>query len=247
MQNNKRLRVFAGPNGSGKTTLFEEFKKKHHPGYFINADELEKQLSNSGFIDLRAFGIDASQKTLEAFKKTREAKSLLAKASAEGHPVDIEIKENFIVAKAKDTHSYEASFAATFIRWMLYKNNKSFSFETVMSHASKLHEIKMAQKKGYKTYLYFVCTDNPQINIARVANRVDKGGHPVNDSKIRSRYTNTLANLYPAIKLSNSAFLFDNSGKTLQLIAEIFDGVLQIKVNRLPQWFIEYVLTHYQS
>lgn len=42
MQKNKRLRVFAGPNGSGKSTLFEEFKKKYDPGFFINADELEK-------------------------------------------------------------------------------------------------------------------------------------------------------------------------------------------------------------
>jgi predicted ABC-type ATPase len=37
-----RLRVFAGPNGSGKSTLFNEFKKKYDPGYFINADDLER-------------------------------------------------------------------------------------------------------------------------------------------------------------------------------------------------------------
>jgi len=247
MQNNKRLRVFAGPNGSGKSTLFEEFKKNYDPGYFINADELEKQLSSSGLIDLHTIDIKATENTLNVFKRTKEAKSLLAKAAAEGHIIDIKIKENFIVDKTKNTHSYEASFTAAFIRWMLYKNNKSFSFETVMSHVSKLHEMKMAQKRGYKTYLYFVCTDNPQINVDRVANRVDKGGHAVDNLKIKSRYISTLTNLFPAIKLTNRAFLFDNSGKTLELIAEVFEGVLQLKVNNPPQWFIEYVLTHYRS
>lgn len=42
MQENKRMRIFAGPNGSGKSTLFSEFKKNYDPGYFVNADELEK-------------------------------------------------------------------------------------------------------------------------------------------------------------------------------------------------------------
>src|ERR1039457_3277935 len=154
MQQNKRLRVFAGPNGSGKSTLFEEFKKQYDPGYFISADELEKQLNISGLIDLQPIGIKAYQKDLKAFSKTKEAKSLKAKAILEGNTIDIEIKGNFIVDRKKETHSYEASYAASFIRWLLYKNNKSFSFETVMSHPSKIEEIRMAKKNGYKTYLY---------------------------------------------------------------------------------------------
>ena len=62
MQKNKRLRIFAGPNGSGKSTLFKEFKTLYNPGNFINADELEKSLSNSGLIDLTEIGLKATQK-----------------------------------------------------------------------------------------------------------------------------------------------------------------------------------------
>ncbi len=247
MQKNKRLRIFAGPNGSGKSTLFDEFKKQYDPGYFINADELEKLLNNSGLIDLQSIGIKATNKDLMAFSKTKEAKTLHVKAIAEGHNIKIEINENFIVDKAKDTHSYEASFVAAFIRWLLYKDNKSFSFETVMSHPGKLKEIAAAKKRGYKTYLYFVCIDNKEINVSRVADRVAKGGHPVDDEKIRSRYPDTLKNLYSAIKLSDRVYLFDNSGKRLELIAEISEGSLQLKVNNPPQWFMKFVLPYYQS
>jgi predicted ABC-type ATPase len=245
MQQNKRLRVFAGPNGSGKSTLFEEFKKQYDPGYFISADELEKQLNISGLIDLQPIGIKAYQKDLKAFSKTKEAKSLKAKAILEGNTIDIEIKGNFIVDRKKETHSYEASYAASFIRWLLYKNNKSFSFETVMSHPSKIEEIRMAKKNGYKTYLYFVCTDDPEINVERVANRVQMGGHPVNVDKIRSRYHITLKNLFPVIKLAKRAYLFDNSSKTLTLIAEVFEDSLQLTVNTPPQWFKDFVLPYY--
>lgn len=245
MQKNKRLRIFAGPNGSGKSTLFEEFKKKYNPGYFINADELEAQLNKSGLIDLQKIGLRATPKDLQLFKKTKEAISLLKKAAIESHSVNIEISNNFIVDKAKDTHSYEASFAASFIRWLLYKENKSFSFETVMSHESKIKEISIASENGYKVYLYFVCTDNPEINVNRVANRVEKGGHEVDIDKIKSRYQNTLNNLYPAMKVAYRAYLFDNSDIKFQLIAEVFDGAMQLKVNNPPQWFIKSVLPHF--
>jgi predicted ABC-type ATPase len=245
MPKDKRLRLFAGPNGSGKSTLFNEFKKQYDPGYFINADELEKLLSQKGLIDLSEIGLKASQKALTAFMKTESAKSLIKKASQENKTIDISVNKNFIIDKSKKTHSYEASLAAAFIRHLLYKNNKSFSFETVMSHSSKLKEIEEANNNGYKTYLYFVCTDNPEINVSRVENRVDKGGHPVDLNKIISRYPGTLENLFPAIKLTHRAYLFDNSGKEQKLIAEVFEGALQLKTATVPQWFMEYVIPHF--
>lgn len=245
MQKNKRLRVFAGPNGSGKSTLFNEFKKQYNPGYFINADEIEKCLSNSGLIDLTEIGLRANQGDLENFKKTKAAKSLIKKAKTEGKIIDLEINQNFIVDKIKTTHSYEASFVAAFLRNLLYKHNKSFSFETVMSHNSKLKEMAVAKFNGYKIYLYFVCTDNPEINVARVENRVKKGGHRVEAQKIRARYPDTLKNLYPAIKTVDRAYLFDNSGKEQKLIAEVFEGILQLKVSSVPKWFMDYVIPNF--
>jgi len=76
---------------------------------------------------------------------------------------------------------------------------------------------------------------------------VEKGGHAVNVKKIKSRYGKTLRNLYPSIMLANRVYLFGNSGKTLELIAEIFDDALQLKVGNLPDWFIEFVLLYYQQ
>lgn len=247
MLKSKRLRIFAGPNGSGKSTLFSAFKLQYDPGYFINADDLEQKLNTSGLIDLQEIGITALPRDLVNFSKSKEAKSLLKKAKTEGHLMSVEIVENFIVDKSKDTHSYEASFVAAFLRWLLYRKNKSFSFETVMSHPSKIAELRRAKKKGYKTYLYFVCTDSPEINVARVANRVEKGGHAVSLKKIKSRFPDTLKNLYPAIKATDRAYLFDNSGKSLELIAEVFQGALELKVSTLPDWFIDYVLPHYEE
>jgi predicted ABC-type ATPase len=231
---NKKVRIFAGPNGSGKSTL-------------INADLLEKQLSETGLIDLKDIGLSANQNDLDNFIATSQSQTLIAKAKLEGHQINIQIKDNFIVDNSKETHSYEGSFIAAFIRHLLIASNKSFSFETVMSHSSKINEIKEANLKGYKTYLYFVCIDNPEVNISRIANRVKKGGHFVNENKVETRYIKSLQNLIEAINLSYRAYLFDNSGKEQVMIAEIFEGNLRLKVNNPPEWFINYVLPNYLS
>lgn len=246
MQRTKKLRVFAGPNGSGKSTLYNETKNYFKQSPFINADEIELLLSRKGLIDLTSLGLSITQMDLINFSKTKGAKTLIEKAIEHDHLIDIEIKNNFIVDKSKNTHSYEASYTASFIRNLFYRRQLSFSFETVMSHNSKLLELKKAKENGYKIYLYFVCTDNPEINIQRVANRVDKGGHNVIQSKIKSRYNDTLGNLYNAIQLSDRAFLFDNSGKKFQFIAEISNGdSLKLLVDKYPKWLNDYVLVNY--
>ncbi|WP_339921688.1 hypothetical protein [uncultured Flavobacterium sp.] len=169
MPSSKKIRIFAGPNGSGKSTLFKEFSKNYNTGFFINADELEQKLSESGLIDLKEIGLSATQADLDAFKLLPSSQSLIQKAAHDGRAIDVLIKENFIVDRSKSTHSYEGSFTASFIRDLLIKQNKSFSFETVMSHESKINEIKSVVDLGYSVYLYFVCIDSPEVNISRVS------------------------------------------------------------------------------
>lgn len=64
-----------------------------------------------------------------------------------------------------------------------------------MCHPSKLEFLKQAKKSRFKIYLYFIATKNPAINIERVDNRVEEGGHSVPKDKIESRTLLLLRNL----------------------------------------------------
>ena len=247
MPNHPRIRVFAGPNGSGKTTLYQELSKNYSSGYFINADEIEKKLLNNRLIDLTELGLKSSQDELNLFKNSSLASSLISKAKEQNCTIDVVIDENFIVNKPKITNSYEASFVASFLRYLLIKNKKSFSYETVMSHHGKIEEINQANKLGYKTYLYFVCTDHFEKNIHRVKIRVDKGGHFVDEDKIKDRYFKTLENLSSAIKNVHRAFIFDNSNSKNELIAEIYQSnAFKFHSSSIPAWFEEYVYNKFE-
>lgn len=244
----QRLKIFAGPNGSGKTTLFEALAENYETGIFLNADYIEQELSITGFIDLNRYGLHLEEDDLQNFLKTDRAKSLLAKSLMDSHTIDIAIRENIIVNIEKGSHSYEGAIISAFIRFYLQKKQIDFCFETVMSHPSKIDEIIEAKKNGYKIYLYFICIDDPEVNVSRVENRVEKGGHNVSAEKISSRYYNTLNNLISAIEQADKCYLFDNSGQDFRLIAKINQDTMSLEVEpeKLPNWFLEYVLKYYR-
>jgi predicted ABC-type ATPase len=106
--------------------------------------------------------------------------------------------------------SYLSAAIVECFRELLLEKRQDLTFETVFSHPSKLDFMREAKTKGYKIYLYYVCLDDPDMNIARVQTRVKMGGHAVAASVIRDRYFRSLENLIPAFELADSAYLINN-------------------------------------
>ena len=137
-----------------------------------------------------------------------------------------------------------AADLSEFIRQQLLENNISFTYETVMSHESKIAFLQEAKEKGYRVYLYFIATEDPDINISRVNVRVAQHGHGVNPDIIKSRYYKSLKQLKSAVKNTNRAYIWDNSGKACLLFAEITEGV-DVKIfdtDKVPNWFVKYLV-----
>ncbi|MDH4452105.1 MAG: hypothetical protein QE570_02875 [Verrucomicrobiota bacterium] len=109
-----------------------------------------------------------------------------------------------------------------------------------MSSPDKVALLKQAQSLGYRTYLYYIATEDPSINVARVKSRVNLGGHDVPEDKIVSRYARSLDLLLPAVKHTHRAYLFDNSrhGGDHLWVAEITNGQdLVLLCDPMPRWF----------
>lgn len=234
-----RLRMFAGPNGSGKSTLKSSLSPRLL-GVYINPDEIEKDIQKHDFLDLSVYGVVAEQKEiLDFFLQS----SLLQKVGLLDEAEELRFNDNKLIFHSVIVNSYFASVAADFIRQKLLQMGKSLTFETVMSSPDKIAFLRAAQLKGYRTYLYFVSTEDPNINIRRVHNRVKMGGHPVPEDKIISRFGRSLDLLMDAIGHTNRAYIFDNSGDHRVWVAEITDGkLLEMRTNDLPGWFNKSVL-----
>ena len=103
---------------------------------------------------------------------------------------------------------------------------RDHSFETVMSHPSHIAYLADARAAGFTVVLYFVATDDPRINVGRVANRVARGGHAVPADRIVARYHRCLANLPAASAVADGGGIFDNGNPAdpLRLLARIEKG-----------------------
>ena len=130
---------------------------------------------------------------------------------------------------------YQAAQMAEVQRQDLMRQRQSLAFETVMSHPSKLALLEQASLLGYRVMLVFVGTNDPQVNVERVALRVRQGGHDVPTAKIIARYDRTLQLLPRAVELANVAYIFDNT-QTAELILQAIDGALNTIEPTVPNW-----------
>lgn len=235
--------MFAGPNGSGKSTL-KSVLPPELLGVFINPDDIEQEIRRLGFLDLAAYGVATTADDVVAFFCDSP---FLKEAGLSNAARQVGFADGRLDFSRVEVNSYLASVAGDFIRRSLLKQKATFTLETVMSHPSKVELLRQAQAAGYRTYLYYVATDDPAINISRVRNRVKLGGHAVPEDRIVSRYHRSLALLWDAIQLTNRAYVFDNSGASAApqhtWLAEVTDGdQLVLKTDRIPAWFKRAVL-----
>lgn len=93
-------------------------------------------------------------------------------------------------------------------------DKRNFAFETVLSTRRNLELLIRAKEQGYFIRCFYFLTASPEINVGRVNSRVEDGGHPVPEDKIRSRYTKALALVPELVTVCDSINIWDNSTKT---------------------------------
>jgi predicted ABC-type ATPase len=96
----------------------------------------------------------------------------------------------------------------------------SFVMETVMSTRNKIDFLRKAKSAGYYVHLEYLTTQDPDINIARVRNRVLAGGHDVPAEKVSVRYHRSMSLLKEALGIVDTARVYNNSFERPILIAE---------------------------
>lgn len=233
-----KLRMLAGPNGSGKSTLFRYLRDTFaFPfGYWLNPDEIDRELVRTGRLYVGGWGLRLDQKKLTNFV----GRHGLAPRLSGDQP---RVEDGGLVVGKRYRPGYFASVFADFLRREWMAKGESFTFETVMSHPDRLRSLRDGLRRGYRTYLYYICTDDPLINAGRIESRVKQGGHAVPAAAVADRYVRSLALLPRAIDVSSRAYLFDNSEKEHRLVAEYEAGELIRMADDPPGWFIDSVLT----
>lgn len=137
-----------------------------------------------------------------------------------------------------EAHSYHASQIAEQLRYELLQSGRSFCFETVFSHPTKIDFVGRAKALGYEVILVFIHLASAQLNKARVAQRVELGGHSVPDDKVEARIPRVLQNTKTVIPLCDQVRILDNSRSDNPFVPVLVikDGKLTTLQDNIPEW-----------
>jgi len=102
----------------------------------------------------------------------------------------------------------------------------SFAFETTCAGRGHVSLIRRCRDMGYRVTLLFFWLPSPELAIARVAHRVQQGGHAIPIPVIRRRYGAGLTNLLRLYwPLAAQGAILDGEAAPARIIVEKFaDG-----------------------
>lgn len=122
-----------------------------------------------------------------------------------------------------------------------------FAFETTLGGSTITSLLDGALDAGIEVRIWYVGLATPELHIARVRARVRKGGHPVDDARIRDRFDHSRLNLIRLLPKLTELRVYDNSLEAdpalghppqLKLLLHWREGkiVRSCALPRTPQW-----------
>ena len=135
--------------------------------------------------------------------------------------------------------AYEAAKIASARRDDCLRSGRSFVTETVFSHPSKPEMPGAARKAGFRIVIFHLHLGSADLAVARVAARVDEGGHPVPENKIRERYARNQQLIHDAVLMADKGAVYDASrlNQAPRLLAKTSLGQADWVTQDLPEWF----------
>lgn len=94
----------------------------------------------------------------------------------------------------------------------LAESSSNFAFETTLSGRSLIRWLTAQKQRGYEIQIAYVWLVDPELAVARVAQRMDEGGHSIDEPTIRRRYLRSLTNFMTSYKnLADRWWVYNNS------------------------------------
>jgi predicted ABC-type ATPase len=105
---------------------------------------------------------------------------------------------------------------------------QTIGVETVLSTDKYRKLVLIAKRQKFEFRLTYIILESPDLNVERVRLRVKKGGHNVDETKIRERWAKSLAQLPWFLDQADWAATYDNSGDKPRRVALKKDGTIYL-------------------
>lgn len=117
---------------------------------------------------------------------------------------------------------------------------QSFAQETTLSGHHVIKTIQKARSLGYKIIVYYIGLNTAEESIKRIKNRVEKGGHNIEETIVKRRFKKRFTDLAKIMPLCNEIRFYDNDNG-FQFIGAFKKKQLIEKCQSNPIWFSELI------
>ena len=119
----------------------------------------------------------------------------------------------------------------------LASKREDFAFESTLASRSFAPWIRGLKHSGYVFRLAFLWLPGPEMAIARVAARVNAGGHNVPDATVRRRYYSGLRNFFSLYHpIANDWRFYDNAATSGPRLISMGRNTADIKIRDANLW-----------
>ena len=109
------------------------------------------------------------------------------------------------------------------------KKKIDFAFETTLAGKGYVNIFKQMKRDGYELHLFFLWLPDVKLALARVEDRVRKGGHNIPDQDVKRRFARGVWNLFHSYReLFDTWTVFDNSTTDAKIIVKSESEILSI-------------------
>ena len=120
----------------------------------------------------------------------------------------------------------------------------SFTQETTLSGRKTETTAKTVRELGYHVRLFYIGLDSASESLARIANRVRRGGHDIPENDVERRFAGRWEAVAKVLPYCDEAEFYDNDNGFVK-VAAYRNGELRVIGTQHPQWLLE--LTEYLS
>ena len=114
----------------------------------------------------------------------------------------------------------------------------SFTQETTLSGRKTEATAKQVKELGYHVRLFYIGLDTATESLARIANRVRRGGHDIPENDVERRFAGRWEAVEKILPYCDEAEFYDNDNGFVK-VAEYRNGELRTVGKHRPRWITE--------
>lgn len=113
-----------------------------------------------------------------------------------------------------------------------------FTQETTLSGRKTEATAQKVKELGYHVRLFYIGLDTASESLARIANRVRRGGHDIPENDVERRFEGRWEAVAKVLPYCDEAEFYDNDNGFVK-VAEYRNGELRTVGEHRPQWLVE--------